>query len=115
MLAAAAVMKFFKAFGLDEHGFAIQQAADAGLTRFNPLVLAVAAGFGVMRFVILRFLIGGDITLVVAQDDLVIGGADVVVGHDGDLAAAAGSIHAEGGHGVAGGVSAQAFDDLDAF
>ena len=58
--------------------------------------------------------VGGDDALVVAQDDLLGGLGDDVLGHDRGLAAAARGVHHEGGHAEAGGVAAQAFDDLDA-
>jgi hypothetical protein len=63
---------------------------------------------------VLGLLVGGDVALEVAQDDLVVRVADQVVGHDRDLAAAAGGVHDVLRHGIAGGVAAQALHDLDA-
>ena len=63
--------------------------------------------------VILRLGVSSDDTFVVAQNYFVRALGDDVLGHDGNLAATAGSIHHEGRYTVAGGVSAKVFDDLD--
>ena len=66
-----------------------------------------------MGLVVLGLFVRGDVALVVAQHDLVVRVADEVVGHDRDLAAAAGSIHHVRRHRIAGSVAAQPFHDLD--
>lgn len=88
-------------------------ALQAGHTHELLLLLAgavVALAVGV----VLGLGVGGDDALVVAQDDLLGGLGDDVLRHDRGLAAAARGVHHEGGHAEAGGVAAQAFDDLDA-
>ena len=103
-----------EALGLDPHPLALEQPEDAGLARLRPLVLAVLAGRLVVLLVGLGLLVGGDVALVVAQHDLVVAVRDQVVGHDRDLAAAAGRIDDEGRDRVARGVAAQALHDLEA-
>ncbi len=94
-----------KALRLDEHLLAIQQGGDTLLTGLGTLLAMEPGGF--LGEVIGGLLVGGDIALEIAQDDLVVRHADQVVGHDGDLAAPAGSVDHVGGHGKAGGVAAQ--------
>ena len=68
---------------------ALEQPVDAALTGLGPLVLAVAAGAGIVPLVGLGLLVRRDVPLVVAQHDLVVGVADEVVGHDEGVSAAA--------------------------
>ena len=77
-------------------------------------VLARLARRAVVLLVLERLLVGRDVALVVAQHDLVIRVADQVVGHDRDLAAAAGRVDHVGRDGVAARVAAQALHDLEA-
>ena len=99
---------------LDPHSFPFQQPEHARLARFRPLVLAVRAVQAIVGLVRGRFLVCGDVALVIAQDDLVVAVADQVVGHDRNLAAAAGSIDDVRRDGVAAGVAAEALHDLEA-
>jgi hypothetical protein len=68
-----------------------------------------------VRFVFHRLFVGGDITLVVAQDDFVVRHTHQVIGHHRDFSAAAGGIDHIGRHCIARGVPAQPFNDLHAF
>src|ERR1035437_8832719 len=110
----AAAMRPLEARRLDPHLLAVEQTLDTGLAGFGARMLAVLAIRLVVRLVVLRLLVGRDVALVVPQHDLAIGVADQVIGHDRDLAAAAGRIHDIRRNGVAGGVAAQALHDLDA-
>ncbi len=112
MLEPAAGAQLVETLGLDEHLLAIQQGSETLLSRLRAL-LAYEPG-GIRGIVIGGLLVGGDEAFKVAQDDLVVRHAEQVVGHDGDLAAAAGGVDHVGGHGIPGGVPAQAFHDLDA-
>ena len=64
--------------------------------------------------IVLGLSVGGDDALEVTQDNLPGSLGDQVVGHNRGLAAAAGSVHHEGGDAVAGGMAAQSLHDLDA-
>ena len=64
--------------------------------------------------IVLGLGVGGDDALEVTQDNLPGSLGDQVVGHNRGLAAAAGSVHHEGGDAVAGGMAAQSLHDLDA-
>jgi len=112
MLAAVAVVNFVKAFRFNEHLIAIQQGCDAFLARFGALRTFVFGGHG--GGVIGGLFVGGNITFEVSQDDLVIGHAQQVIGHDRDLSTAARRVDDILGHSVARGVPAQPFHDLDA-
>jgi len=65
----------------------------------------IAAGFGIFE----------DFPFVIADDDFFVVVIKDVTGIDRDLAATAGGVDDELRHGVARGVAAQAFDDLDPF
>ena len=110
----AAAVDLVEPLGLDPHPLALEQAEHARLPGLRALVLAVGARHRVVLLVRLRLLVGGDVALVVAQDDLVVRVADQVVGHDRDLAAATGRIDDVGRDRIARGVAAQALHDLDA-
>ncbi len=98
--AAAAVVQLVEAFGLDEEGIVFEQAEDAFLAWLGPLGLAGLAGLGIVRLVMDRLFVGGDVAFVIAQDDFVVRGADHIAGLDGDLAAAAGRVDHVGGDGI---------------
>ena len=80
---------------------ALGQSGNAGLLDLG-LCLAGADVAVALGHVELGLGVGGDDTLEVTQDDLVRGLGDNVVGHNGGLAAAAGSVDHEGGNAVAG-------------
>src|SRR5450759_967713 len=110
----AATMRLFEVGRLDPEPIALEQAAHAGLARFRAWMLAVLAVHLVVRLVMLRLLVGGDVALVVAEHDLVVRVADQVVRPHRDLAAAAGRVGRIGWNRVAGGVRAQPLHDLEA-
>jgi hypothetical protein len=55
-----------KPLGFDGQGISIQQAGNATLTRFQAFILAVCTGFRIMRFVINRLFICGNVSFKVA-------------------------------------------------
>ena len=113
-LGVAAGVDLAEALRLDPHPLALEQAEDARLAGLGALVLAVGAGRPIVLLVGRRLLVGRDVALVVAQDDLVVRVADQVVGHHRDLAAAAGRVDHVGRDRIAAGVAAQALHDLEA-
>ena len=93
-----------------------------GMLLLGSVVLAGEAGEGLV--VELGHDAGGDgagvgvfedFAFEIAQGDAAGAGVDEVVGVDRDFATAAGTINDKLGYGIAGGVAAQAFDDIDAF
>ncbi len=112
MLEATPGAQLVEPFGFDEHLLAIQEGGETLLTRLRALLAVELGGF--LGQVIRRLLVGGDKAFEVAQDDLVVRHADQVIGHDGDLAAPAGSVDHVGGHSVTGSVATQTLHDLDA-
>jgi hypothetical protein len=114
LLRRAARVDLLEAGGLDPHPLPVQQPGDPLLARLRAGVLAVRAVRAVVGRVLGRLLVRGDVALVVAEDDLVVGVRDEVVRHDRDLPAAARASMTYVGHGVAGRVAAQALDDLEA-
>ena len=99
---------------LDPHPLALEQPEDAGLPRLGPFVPAVATGERVVLLVRLGLLVGGDVSLVVPQHDLVVRVADQVIRHHRDLAAAAGCVDDVCRHRIARRVAPQALHDLEA-
>lgn len=84
--------------------------ADEILLLFTRLAAFLAVAF---VNIVLGLRVGRDNAFEVSENGLSRGLADDVVGHYGSLAAAAGSIHNEGGDAVAAGVTAQTLDYLD--
>jgi hypothetical protein len=74
---------------------------------FWTFVLTVRTGGRIVRCIFGRLLVGCDVAFVVAQNDLVVRGADLVIGHNGNLAAAAGRVHNKLRNRIARGVAAQ--------
>ena len=85
--------------------------ADEILLLFTRLAAFLAVAF---VNIVLGLRVGRDNAFEVSENGLSRGLADDVIRHYGSLAAAAGSIHNEGGDAVAAGVAAQTFDYLDA-
>src|SRR5690606_10669518 len=75
--------------------------------------LAVAALLGVVGIAMGGLRVGGDPAFVIAKYDFPWRLGDDVVGVDRDFSSTAWSVNDEGRDGVAGGVAAQVFDDLD--
>ena len=91
---------------------ALGQASDTGLGDLGSF-LAGTDGAVALVLVMLGLGVSGDNTLEVTQDNLARSLRNDVGGHDGSLAAAAGSVDNEGGDAVTGGMATQSFHDLD--
>ena len=85
------------------------------MARFQGFILERCDQGGVDRFVFGRFFVGGDISFVIPQHDLVIGITQEVVRIQRDLAPAAGRIHDVGRDSETGGMPTQGLNDLDPF
>lgn len=97
-----------EAFWFKHSLIATQQAGNANA--FSVAFFALAA-----VFVVIRFGVSGDDTFKVAQDHMAWTLRDEVFGHNWNLTAATGRVHHKGGNAVTGGMTTQAFDNLDAF
>src|SRR5215216_6906731 len=113
MLDAVTVMEFVKSFGLDEHLVTFEQTMNTGLTGLGALLTFEFSR--VTGKVVSGFLVRRDVAFIVSQDDLVIGHAQQVIGHDRNFSTASGCINNILRHGIAGSMAAQAFHDLDTF
>src|SRR5258707_14544027 len=108
-------MRFAKATRLDGHGLTFEQPCDPLLALFRIGASQTAwAGRRVVFGIALRFSVGGDEALIVAQHGFTRCLTDQVLRPNGYLATTAGSIHDISGDGIAGSVPAQRFHDLDA-
>ena len=91
---------------------ALSQAGNTGLGDSGGF-LAGTDGAVTLVVIVLGLGVSGDNTLEVTQDNLARSLRNDVSGHDGSLAAAAGSVDNEGGDAVTGGMTTQSFHDLD--
>src|SRR5574341_2596728 len=109
-----AIMDFIEASRFDGHLFTVKQAGKSGLARFGALALAKFASPRIVRLIVSRLLVGSDVAFIVTDNDFMVRHAEQIVRHDRDLSASAGGIHNILWNGIAGGMSAQALDDLNA-